>query len=111
MDAEAMTRRMARLKKKRTVMGKPDDYLEALLDDALDMFLDITHRKKDVGERIDGLICELAQVMSNQEGAEHATVAKEGELERQYVADIPDGLYKRITAYRQMVGINAEYDL
>lgn len=103
---------MARLKKRRTVMDKPDDYLEMLLEDALDTFLDITHREKDVGQRIDGLLCEMANFMSNMEGAEHLMVAKEGELEKQSsTGDLPDSLYKRIIAYRQVVGLNAEYDL
>ncbi len=112
MEYEAMVRRMARLKKRRTVQGKPNEYLEMLLDDALDMFLDMTHREADIGERIDGLLCEMANYMSNMEGAEHQMVAKEGELERQSTtSDLPDSLYKRIIAYRQVVGVNAEHAL
>ena len=112
MDYESMSRRMARLKKRRTVQGKPDEFLELLLDDALDTFLDITHRESDPGERIDGLLCEMANFMSNLEGGEHMTQAQEGDLMKQSATgDLPDSLYKRIIAYRQVVGINAEYDL
>ena len=102
-----MSRRMARLKKRRTVQGKPDEFLELLLDDALDAFLDITHRREDPGERIDGLICELASFMSNAEGAEHLTQAQEGDFVRNATTDLPDSLYKRIIAYRKVVGANA----
>lgn len=111
MEYEAMSRRMARLKKRRTVQGKPDEYLEMLLDDALDTFLDITHRETDIGERIDGLLCEMASFMSNAEGGEHLTQAQEGDFMRQSATDMPDSLYKRIIAYRQVVGVNAEYAL
>lgn len=113
MNSEDLDRRMTRLKYRRTVEGKPDDYLKLLLDDALAMFLELTHRTDDPGERVDSLICEIANVMSNQEGAEHAMVAKEGEFERQYqattVMDLPESLYKRIISYRLVVGVNAEY--
>ena len=112
MDSEALTRRLARLKLRRTVEGKSDEYLQLLLEDALDTFLDLTHREEDVGERIDGLLCEMANYMSNMEGAEHQMKAKEGELERESsTGDLPDSLYKRIIAYRQVVGINADHAL
>lgn len=106
-----MSRRMAKLKKRRTVQGKPDEFLELLLDDALDTFLDLTHRETDPGERIDGLLCEMASYMSNAEGGEHLTQVQEGDFGRGSATDMPDSLYKRIIAYRQVVGINAEYAL
>lgn len=114
MNSEDMDRRMIRLKYRRTVEGKPDDYLKMLLDDALAMFLELTHRTDDPGQRIDGLLCELASLMSNQEGAEYTSTAKEGEFERQYQGStlaigIPDVLYKRIISYRLVVGLNAEH--
>ena len=97
---ENTVRRLARLKYRRTVQGKPDDYLILLLDDASDLCREITHRE-DLGERIDGLICELASFMSNYEGIEYTTTAKDGEMERQNASGtIPDPLYKRIIAYR-----------
>ena len=97
---ENTERRLARLKYRRTVQGKPDDYLMLLLDDASDMFREITHRD-DPGEKVDGLICELASYMSNYEGIEYTTTAKDGEMERQNASGtIPDPLYKRIIAYR-----------
>ena len=97
---ENTVRRLARLRCRRTVQGKPDDYLMLLLDDASDTFQEITHRE-DPGEKIDGLICELASYMSNYEGIEYTTTAKDGEMERQNASGmIPDPLYKRIIAYR-----------
>lgn len=109
MDPENLERRMTRLKKRRTVEGKPDEFLETVLDDALDTFLEITHRTTDPGACIDGLICELANHLSNMEGAEHTQTAKEGELERTWQG-LPDEIYKRMLQYRKVVGINAELD-
>lgn len=110
MDPEDMQRRMVRLKKYRTTKGKPEDYLELVLDNALDTFYEITHRTTDPGARIDGLICELANHFSNMEGAEHTQTAKEGELERVWQG-LPDELYKRMLNYRLVVGVNAEHDV
>lgn len=104
-----MARRLARLKRKRTIEGKGDDYLEGLLDDALDCFLERTHRVNDPGERIDGLLCELALHWSNMEGAEHTTGATEAEISRTW-EHMPADLWERMKPYRLVVGINAEYD-
>lgn len=102
-----MDRRMARLKKRRTVQGKPDDYLELLLDDALDCFLDYTHRINDPGERIDGIVCELASHWSNMEGVEYTATVKEADMMRNWDA-VPDAIRKRMMQYRLIIGINAE---
>lgn len=111
MEAENLERRMERLKKRRTVIDKPDSYLELLLEDALDCFLEITHRRKDPGECIDGLLCEMANYASNQEGAEHASSVGEDSFSRSWAVDIPDSFYKRMLQYRLVVGVNAEHDL
>lgn len=111
MDSVHLERRMNRLKKRRTVEGKPDSYLELLLEDALDVFFDYTHRRKDPGECIDGLLCEMANFASNQEGGEHANSVGEDSLSRGYSTDIPESFYKRMNAYRLVVGVNAESSL
>lgn len=105
-----MQRRMVRLKKRRTVKGKPDEYLELVLDDALDHFFEVTHRRTDPGECIDGLVCELANHLSNMEGVEYTQSVGEGDMSRAWQT-LPDELYRRMLQYRKVVGVNAELDV
>lgn len=108
-DTTVMQRRMARLRARRTVAEKPDAYLEGLLDNALETFLQITHRTADPGEGIDGLMVDLATHWSNQEGAEFTEGATEGDLSRTWTT-LPDALYKRMISYRKVSGLIAESD-
>ena len=89
---------------------KTDEYLLALLDDALSCFLDLTHRTVDPGERVDSLIIRMAVVYSNMEGAEGNSKAEDGELKREWTDAFPSDIYKQIKAWRLVVGLSAVHD-
>lgn len=108
-DSTALQRRLVRLKARRTTAGKPDAYLEGLLDDALETFLQITHRTADPGEGIDGLMVDMATHWSNMEGAEFTEGATEGDMSRTWT-NLPDAIYKRMISYRKVAGLIAESD-
>lgn len=99
MTTEDTARRLARLRTKRTLDAKSDDFLTVLLEDALSYFLDYTHRDVDPGERIDGMLCRLAVVWSNQEGVEGSVVSKDGDLERQW-PEAPSDIKAQMKTWR-----------
>lgn len=107
MDADT-SRRLARLRMRRTLEGKPDDYLQMLLEDARDYFLSVTHRGADPGQRADSLITRIAVVWSNQEGGEGAKHTKDGEIEREYPeTTMPADIERELKSWRLVPGIYA----
>lgn len=90
--------------------SKSENELIATLEDALAVFLDLTHRSEDPGQPIDSLICDIAKSMLARAGQESVKKAKDGEFEREW-ADQTGGLdpvlMARIKRYRQVVGVNA----
>lgn len=107
---EDTARRLAHLRTKRTLDGKTDEYLAGLLDEALAYFLDFTHREVDPGNRIDGMLCRLAVVWSNQEGVEGSTVSKDGDLERQW-PEVPSDIRAQMRTWRLLPVLHAVHDL
>lgn len=103
-------RRLSKMRARPTLAVKGDEYLEAVLEDALETFLDLTHRSKDPGERVDSLLIRLAVVYSNQEGVEGNTKAEDGELKREWTDTLPADLYRQIKSWRLVVGVNAVHD-
>lgn len=103
-------RRLEKMRVRQTLAVKTDEYLLALLDDALSCFLDLTHRTVDPGERVDSLIIRMAVVYSNQEGAEGNSKAEDGELKREWADAFPSDIYKQIKAWRLVVGLSAVHD-
>lgn len=113
MASEHTMRRVGRLNAT-PFAGKSDDEKIVACEDALGLFLDLTHRAEDLGERIDPLVCEIAKTLLGKAGQEGIKKAKDGELEREWSEQsgmIDPVLLKRIKAYRQVVGINAAYQL
>jgi len=112
MASEHTLRRMARLNA--TPFGsKRDEEKQVACEDALSLFLDITNRSEDMGERIDGLVCEIAKTMLSKSGQEGIKKAKDGELEREWSEAngmLDPVLLKRIKAYRLVVGLNATFE-
>lgn len=104
MASEDTLRRLARLKARRTQSPKSDEYLTVLLEDALAYFLDYTHRTVDPGDRIDGMLCRLAVVWSNQEGVEGTTVSKDGDMERQW-PEAPSDIQRQMRTWRIVAGL------
>lgn len=86
-----------------------DDYIITILEDALSVFLDYTHRGEDPGEAVDSIVCEIARTQHIRMGAEGVRKAKDGEMEREWseMGGLDASLIKRMKAYRLVVGINA----
>jgi len=103
------TRRLMRLKKRPTMAGRSDDYLEMMLEDALEFFREYTHgyANSDLGSEIDGLICEIAVFNINQEGVENVSSASEGAMSRSYFDSVPPMLARRLNKYRRVLGLDS----
>jgi len=107
---EHTLRRAGRFKAYPAYANKSDPEIIATLEDALQVFFDITHRSEDPGQAIDSLICDIAKTMLARGGQEGIKKAKDGEFEREWSdqqGSIDAVLLKRIKAYRQVVGVNA----
>lgn len=104
------TRRASRLLSYPAYADKTDDELMRCCEDALCLFLDLTHRTADPGEALDPLICDIAKTLMARGGQEGVKKAEDGELKREW-SDQSGGLdivlMQRIKAYRLVVGINA----
>ena len=90
--------------------GREDDELSAVLEDALSVFLDLTHRSEDPGAGVDSLICDIAKNLIAHAGTEGVKKAKDGEFEREWSENnggLDIALLNRIKKYRQVVGVNA----
>jgi hypothetical protein len=110
MVSEHTQRRAGRLIAYTAFADKPETELVHYCEDALYLFLDLTHRSDDPGEAIDPLICDIAKTLMARGGQEGVKKAKDGEMEREW-SDQNGGLdivlMQRIKAYRLVVGINA----
>ena len=111
MDSESMTRRLAILKRRPAYRDYDEEYLKAMLDNAYSFFLEYTFRAKDLGERIDSLIVEIAVYYLDSEGAQNTKHAKDGELEREYFEGLPPMVLNRLAGYRTVIGVNAEFGI
>ena len=110
MATEHTRRRMARMQTYTAYKDRSDDELTSVLEDALSVFLDITHRSEDPGEPLDSLICDIAKNLLVHSGTEGVKKAKDGEMEREWSEQnggIDMVLMNRIKKYRQVVGVNA----
>lgn len=91
--------------------GRSDPELQTILEDALSLFLDLTHRSDDPGEAVDSLLCDIAKSTLARAGQDGVKRAKDGEMEREWadpsVGSLDATLLKRIKSYRQVVGVNA----
>jgi len=90
--------------------NKPESETVATCEDALMLFLDLTHRSEDPGQPIDSLICDIAKTMLTRSGQEAVKKAKDGEFEREWsdqMGGLDPVLMARIKKYRQVVGVNA----
>lgn len=110
MDRADMGRRLQRLMKRPLLAEKPTEYLEVLLDDALSVFLEYTHRICDPGEPVDALLCRMVVVWTNMEGAEGSTSAEDGDIKRTWEA-LPSDIQRSLKHYRLVVGISAVHGL
>lgn len=100
-----------RLKRRPTLADKNDDYLLLTVEEAVEFFLDYTHRVKDPGAQIDNLICEMAVLRINAEGAENVQAATIGDISTTWYSTIPPMIVPRLNRWRLMVGLNAEYGI
>jgi len=103
-------RRVGRMKVYPAYANKGDNEIIATLEDALALFLDLTHRSEDIGQPIDSLICDVAKSMLARSGQESIKKAKDGDFEREWSESnggLDPVLVKRINKYRQVVGVNA----
>ena len=109
MATEHTLRRLGRVKALPMFKNKGDDALLVYLEDALNVFLDYTHRSVDPGECADSLICDIAKYNIGKEGAEGIKKAKDGEFEREWAQEtgLPSELTARMKMYRQVIGVNA----
>jgi len=90
--------------------NRSEDEVIASLEDALQVFLDLTHRSEDLGQPIDSLICDIAKTLIARSGQEGVKKAKDGEFEREWsdqTGGLDLSLMARIKKYRQVVGVNA----
>lgn len=110
MDGADMGRRIQRLMARPTLAERPTEYLEVLLDDALHVFLEYTHRTCDPGRSVDSLLCRMAVVWANMEGAEGTTAAADGDINRTWDA-LPSDIRASLNSYRLMVGLHAVHGL
>ena len=107
MDTDTL-RRLSRLRTRRTLTDKSDEYLTMLLEDSRDYFLSVTHRSADPGARADSIITRIAVMWSNMEGGEGAKHVKDGEVEREYPeATMPEDIEREIKAWKLVVGVDA----
>ncbi len=110
MASEHTLRRAGRFKDYPAFNGKSETEILTTLEDALALFLDLTHRSADPGEPLDPLICDIAKTLMARGGQEGVKKAKDGEFEREW-SDQNGGLdlvlMARIKKYRQVVGLNA----
>lgn len=110
MDRADMGRRLQRLMKRPLLAEKPTEYLEVLLDDALSCFCEYTHRNADPGETVDSLLCRMAVVWANMEGAEGTTSAADGDISRTWDA-LPSDIQRSLKNYRLVVGLSAVHGI
>lgn len=109
MASEHTKRRLARMQNYPAFKNATDDYIITILEDALAVFLDFTHRGVDPGEEVDSLVCEIARTQHARMGVEGVTRATDGEIMRVWseMGGLDASLIKRMKAYRLVVGINA----
>lgn len=76
-------------------------------EDAVSLFLDMTHRTEDLGEPIDSLICDIARSSILRDGSNGIKKARDGDMEREWsdAGELDPVLLKRIKAYRIIVGV------
>ena len=101
-------RRLSILKRRPALSEKTDDYLLLCLEDARTFFLDYTNRDEDPGLKVDNLVCEIASLKANSEGAENVQQAADGGrggISRTFYADIPPFLLNRLKNWRLMRGL------
>lgn len=110
MVSEHTQRRAGRLIAYTAFADRPEQELIHYCEDALYLFLDLTHRSEDPGQPIDSLICDIAKTLMARGGQEGVKKAKDGEMEREWSeqnGELDIVLMQRIKAYRLVVGINA----
>lgn len=110
MTSEHTLRRAGRFNSYPAYADKSNKEIIATLEDALALFLDLTHRSEDPGEPLDSLICDIAKNLLAHAGTEGVLLAKDGDMERKWSdanGGLDTALLNRIKKYRQVVGINA----
>lgn len=110
MVTEHTRRRVTRMQSYPAYAGRTNEEMIAVCEDALSVFLDLTHRSQDPGEPLDSLICDIAKNLLAHAGTEGVKKAKDGEMEREWSEQnggIDMVLMNRIKKYRQVVGVNA----
>ena len=109
-STEHTLRRVGRMSRYGSMRNMDDNELALILEDALAVFLDYTHRAEDPGAVVDSLICDIAKTAMARSGAEGVVEAKDGEMTRKW-SDANGGLdislQRRMASYRLVVGINA----
>lgn len=111
-STEHTRRRAGRLAAYPPYAGKTENELIFTAEDALSIFLDLTHRTEDPGEVIDSLVCDIAKSLMARSGQESVKKAKDGEMEREWsenMGALDPVLMQRIKRYRQVVGVNAAH--
>lgn len=109
-STEHTRRRAGRLAAYPPYAGKTENELILTAEDALSIFLDLTHRTEDPGEVIDSLVCDIAKSQMARSGQESVKKAKDGEMEREWsenMGALDPVLMQRIKRYKQVVGVNA----
>lgn len=84
----------------------PDEFLELMLEDASQLCQDYCNRE-DMGEQWDSIVCELATILVNREGAEGSESASEGSLSRSWSGgNLPADLKIRLNNFRMAKGLS-----
>lgn len=98
--------RLIRLKRRRLMADYPDDFLTLMIEDATQAYEDYCNRP-DPGESADAVICEIATVMVNREGAEGSGSAEEGSMKRSWEGgSLPEDILKRLKPFRLVKGLD-----
>ena len=109
-DEEARIRRLALMRRRPALSSKTDDFLLLCVEEATDFFMDYTNRTVDPGPDADRLICEIATLKANAEGAENVSSASDGGISRSWYGEIPPLWRNRLNNWRLIRGLQRATD-
>jgi hypothetical protein len=104
---DRINERLIRLKRRRLMADYDDDFLTLMIEDATRAFEDYCNRP-DPGASADSIICEMATIMVNREGAEGSGSAEEGGgIKRTWEGGtLPEDILKRLKPFRLVKGLD-----
>ena len=107
-DTERRIEKLRKIPLYRNEETYPNDQVTAVMEDALNAFLEYTHRAKDLGEAIDSIIIELCKSRINKTGLEGMGSVGEGGVSQSW--EIEPWLKSRMFRYKLMQGIPTPKD-